>query len=284
MASDSGPVWFITGCSTGFGRALGNAVLRRGWRAAVTARDARRMRDLCEKHGERALALDLDVTDAGQVAGAVKAAEDRFGAIDVLVNNAGYGYQASVEEGIEAEIRAQFDANVFGLFATVRAVLPGMRARRRGHIVNITSVAGFLGFPGSGYYAASKHAVEGFSDALGREVEPLGIRVTCVEPGPFRTDWAGRSLRQTPSTIPDYADTVAKRLAATSGYSGTQPGDPVRAADAMIRVTELADPPRHLVLGAFGFDAVTRKLRDTLAEVEAGREAALGADFPAEAR
>jgi NAD(P)-dependent dehydrogenase (short-subunit alcohol dehydrogenase family) len=275
-------VWFITGCSTGFGRELARLVLARGWRAVVTARDKARVADLVGSHGGRALALDLDVTDEAQITAAVRTAEERFGAIDVLVNNAGYGYQAAVEEGVEAEIRAQFDANVFGLFAMIRAVLPGMRARRRGHILNITSVAGFVGFPASGYYAASKHAVEGLSDSLRREVAPLGIKVTCVEPGPFRTDWAGRSLRQTPNRIADYAETAGARLKATADISGKQAGDPVRAGEAMIRVVESADPPRHLVLGAWGLDQVTGKLSETLAQIEAWRAVGLAADYPPE--
>jgi len=275
------PVWFITGCSTGFGRALARAVLARGWSAIVTARDKSRVADLTEGAEDRALALDLDVTDAAQVTAAVQAAEARFGRIDVLVNNAGYGYQSTVEEGDEAEIRAQFDANVFGLFAITRAVLPGMRARRRGHVMSISSVAGFVGFPGSGYYAASKHAVEGWSDALAAECAPLGIHVTCIEPGAFRTDWAGRSLKQTPNRIADYADTAGKRLIGTAEGSGKQAGDPVRAAEAMIKVTEAENPPRHLVLGQIGYDAVTRKLREELAEIEAWRDLGVGTDFPA---
>ncbi len=282
MATEETPVWFITGCSTGFGRELAQQVVGRGWRAVVTARDKARVADLVDGAGDRGLALDLDVTDAGQIAAAAQEAEARFGRVDVLVNNAGYGYQASVEEGVEEEVRAQFDANVFGLFAMTRAVLPGMRARRRGHVVNISSVAGFVGFPGSGYYAASKHAVEGWSDALAAEGKPLGIHVTCIEPGPFRTDWAGRSLKQTPTEIAEYADTVGSRMQTTSGYSGQQPGDPARAASAMIAVTEQADPPRHLVLGAFGVDAVTGKLRTTLAEVEAWRDVGIATDFPKE--
>ncbi|WP_207460464.1 oxidoreductase [Azospirillum sp. SYSU D00513] len=280
MTSDSSPVWFITGCSTGFGRELARLVLDRGWRAVVTARDAARVRDLADGHEDRVLALALDVTDAAQVTASVKAAEERFGAIDVLVNNAGYGYQAPVEEGDDAEIRAMFEANVFGLAAMTRAVLPGMRARRRGHIVNISSVAGFVGFPGSGYYAATKHAVEGLSDSLGREVEPLGIRVLCVEPGPFRTDWAGRSLKQTPSRIADYAETAAARMQATSGISGKQPGDPVRACAAIIKAVESPNPPRHLVLGAFGVEAVRGKLMSVVEEIDAWKETSLGADFP----
>ncbi|UEM21640.1 SDR family NAD(P)-dependent oxidoreductase [Skermanella mucosa] len=280
MTTDSSPVWFITGCSTGFGKELARMVLDRGWRAVVTARDADRVRDLTRGYEDRALALSLDVTDAGQVASSVKAAEDRFGAIDVLVNNAGYGYQAPVEEGDDAEIRAMFEANVFGLAAMIRAVLPGMRTRKRGHIVNLSSVAGFVGFPGSGYYAATKHAVEGLSDSLAREVEPLGIKVLCVEPGPFRTDWAGRSLKQTPSRVPDYAETAAARMRATADISGKQPGDPVRACAAMIKAVEAENPPRHLVLGAFGVDAVRGKLAGVIEEIDAWKETSLGADFP----
>ncbi|MHB8286167.1 MAG: oxidoreductase [Caulobacteraceae bacterium] len=280
MAADTSPVWFITGCSTGFGHELAKLVLARGWRAVVTARVAGRVADLVKGAEDRGLALALDVTDDAQIAAAVKAATDKFGRIDVLVNNAGYGYQAAIEEGVEADIRAQFDANVFGLFALTRAVLPVMRAQRRGHVISISSVAGFMGFASSGYYAASKHAVEGWSDALAIEGAPLGIKVTCVEPGPFRTDWAGRSLKQTPNTIADYAETAGARMAATAGYSGAQAGDPVRAAQAMIDITLIDKPPRHLVLGAFGYDAVVKKLKETLAEVEAWRDASLGADFP----
>ena len=280
MPLPADPVWFITGCSTGFGRSLAEAVLARGWRAVVTARDAARVADLVAGSGERGLALSLDVTDAAQVAAAVDATRQRFGRIDVLVNNAGYGYQSTVEEGDDAEIRAQFEANVFGLFALTRAVLPAMRAQRSGHVINITSVAGLVGFPGSGYYAASKHAVEGFTDALAAEGAPIGISATCVEPGPFRTDWAGRSLKQTPVRIDAYADTAGARLDQTKGYSGTQPGDPVRAAAAMIALAEEATPPRHMVLGKFGMDAVTGRIEERLAEIEGRRAASLATDFP----
>jgi NAD(P)-dependent dehydrogenase (short-subunit alcohol dehydrogenase family) len=280
MTQNPNPVWFITGCSTGFGRELARLVVDRGWRAVVTARDRAKVADLAEGAEDRVLALSLDVTEAGQIADAVRAAQDKFGRIDVLVNNAGYGYQASIEEGEDEKIRAQFDANVFGLFAMTRTVLPVMRAQKSGYILNITSVAGFVGFPASGYYAATKHAVEGFSDALAAEAGPLGIRVTCIEPGPFRTDWAGRSLVQTPNAIPDYAETAGARLKATSEKSGTQAGDPVRAGETMIRVTEMDKPPRHLVLGAWGYDAVTTRLKQALAEIEAWRATSLGADFP----
>ena len=279
MALAQDPVWFITGCSTGFGRSLAKAVLARGERVVATARDVARVADL-EGASDRLLSLALDVTDDAQIAAAVDAARERFGRVDVLVNNAGYGYQASIEEGEDAEIRAQFDANVFGLFALTRAVLPLMRAQGGGHVINITSVAGLVGFPGSGYYAASKHAVEGWSDALAAEVAPLGLHVTCVEPGPFRTDWAGRSLRQTPVRIDAYQATVGQRMESTRSVSGQQAGDPERAAAAIISLAEEAEPPRHMVLGAWGIDQVTERLRRRLKEIEARREAAIATDFP----
>jgi NAD(P)-dependent dehydrogenase (short-subunit alcohol dehydrogenase family) len=279
MVMSAAPVWFITGCSTGFGRDLARLVLDRGWRAVVTARERARVDDLVGNN-ENALALDLDVNDQAQIDAGIAAAQARFGRIDVLVNNAGYGYQSTVEEGEEAEIRAQFDTNVFGLFALTRAVLPIMRSQRSGNIVNFTSVAGLVGFPGSGYYAASKHAVEGWSDSLRAEVEPLGIGVTCVEPGPFRTDWAGRSLRQTPTTLAGYADTAQARMKGTKEYSGTQAGDPVRAGEAIIAAVQQEIAPRHLVLGKFGYDAVTAKLRERLELIEAAQAMSLAADFP----
>lgn len=276
----SSTVWFITGCSTGFGHELAKQVIARGDLAVVTARDKSRLSALVEGHETTVLALDLDVTRPEQITASVAAAVARFGQIDVLVNNAGYGYMATIEEGEEAEIRRQFDANVFGLFAMTRAALPVMRQQRRGHVINITSVAGIVGFPGSGYYAASKHAVEGWADALAVEGKPIGITVTCIEPGPFRTDWAGRSMTQTPNLIPDYAETAGVRLSATKEVSGKQPGDPARAARAIIGIAGTEAPPRHLVLGAFGVDQVTKRLRAALADVEAWREKGLGADFP----
>jgi NAD(P)-dependent dehydrogenase (short-subunit alcohol dehydrogenase family) len=279
MTDASSNVWFITGCSSGFGLELAKLTIAKGFPTVVTARDKARLADLVAGH-DNALAVDLDVTDAGQVTAAVSAAEAKFGRIDVLVNNAGYGYQASIEEGEEDEIRGMFDANVFGLFAMTRAVLPGMRTRRKGHILNITSQAGFIGFPGSGYYAASKHAVEGFSDALSAEVASLGIKVTCVAPGPFRTDWAGRSLKQTPVKIEEYQDTAGARLQQTAGYSGQQPGDPVRAGEAMIKVVEASNPPRHLVLGEIAYNGITAKLSERRDEIVAWKDTTLSADFP----
>ncbi|WP_110668802.1 oxidoreductase [Salinicola halophilus] len=280
MAMPQDPVWFITGCSTGFGRELAHRVLEQGGKAVVTARNRDSVIDLVEGSEGRGLALALDVTDDAQIARAVEAAQAEFGRIDVLVNNAGYGYQASCEEGEDAAIRAQFEANVFGLFAMTRAVLPGMRERRQGHVISISSVAGLVGFPGSGYYAASKHAVEGWSDSLKAEVEPLGIAVTCVEPGPFRTDWAGRSLEQTATRLEDYQETVGARMTGTSRVSGQQPGDPVRAAQAMIDLVANPEPPRHLVLGGWGVEQVTDRLEARLAEVRAYRAVGEATDFP----
>lgn len=280
MTESSTPIWFITGCSTGFGHDLAKAVLGRGWNAVITARNPGTLADFAIANPKTALALPLDVTDKAQIETAVSAAKERFGGIDVLVNNAGYGYQSSIEEGEDEQIRAQFDTNVFGLFAVTRLVLPVMRQQRRGHIINVSSVAGFVGFPASGYYAASKHAVEGFSDALAAEVKPLGINVTCVEPGPFRTDWAGRSLKQTPNAIAEYAETAGSRLKGTAEKSGTQAGDPVRAAEAIINVMQSDRPPAHLVLGAFGIAAVTKKLKATLEEIEAWRQVGLDTDYP----
>lgn len=279
MQQETTPVWFITGCSTGLGRALAEVIVRRGWRVVVTARAIGCVEEMQSATPDRVLALALDVTHPADIAAAVAAARAKFGRIDVLVNNAGYGYQSTIEEGEETEIRAQFDTNVFGLFAITRAVLPLMREQRKGNIINITSVAGLIGYPGSGYYAASKHAVEGWSDALRAEVLPLGIGVTCIEPGPFRTDWAGRSLRQTTSRIADYADTAGKRLAGTKETSGAQAGDPVRAAEAMVTIARGADAPRHLVLGAWGFNAVVERLEQRVSEISLQRDLSLSADF-----
>jgi len=254
--------------------------LRRGWRAVVTARDVTKVHDLVESSPEHALALALDVTDPAQVRDAVARAEAHFGGIDVLVNNAGYGYLAAVEEGEDAEIRDMFEVNVFGLADTIRAVLPGMRAAGRGHVVNITSVGGLVGNPGSGYYAATKFAVEGLSEALAKEVAPLGIKVLAVEPGPFRTDWAGRSLKQAKHAIEAYAATSGARRKQVAAYSGQQPGDPERAVRAIIEAVLSPNPPGHLVLGKPGLLSVREKLQTLTADIDAWEATTLGADYP----
>ncbi|MFD7450810.1 oxidoreductase [Kitasatospora sp. NPDC059827] len=282
MTSPDVPVWFITGCSSGLGRALAAAVLERGWRAVVTARDPRKVADLIRGHDERALVLPLDVTDSGQIATAVAQAQTAFGGIDVLVNNAGYGYLAAVEEGEDDEIRALFDTNVFGLADTTRAVLPGMRARRAGHIVNISSLGGLVGFGATGYYHATKFAVEGLSEALAAELAPLGIKVTIVEPAAFRTNWSGPSMHQSATTIEDYAPTAGARRAGTLATYGHQPGDPARAARAVIEAVTAEQPPLRLLLGQAAYDIATAKLDSLRAGFDDWREVTLGADFPSE--
>ena len=276
----SGKVWFITGCSSGFGRALAARVLAGGAQAVLTAREPTALADLAHAGPDRVLTLALDVRDPEQCRAAVARAEKRFGRIDVLVNNAGYGYQATVEEAEDAQIRAVFETNVFGVFNITRAALPGLRQRRSGCILNIGSIAGLVGFAGSGFYAATKHAVEGWSDALAAELKPLGVRVACIEPGPFRTDFAARSLQQTPVGLPEYMATAGARLEATRAHSGRQAGDPERAADILFKLVDAPDLPRHLILGAGGIDAVTGALKATLAEIEAWRPTSASADFP----
>jgi len=280
MSQQNAPVWFITGCSTGFGRELAKLVLGRGWRAVVTARDPKSVQDLVAGKEDLALALKLDVTKAEQVAEAAKKAEAKFGRIDVLVNNAGYGFLSAVEEGQEDEIRAQFETNFFGLAAMTRAVLPLMRKQRSGHILNISSIGGFIGFPGVAYYNASKFAVEGLSEALAKEVEPLGIKVTIVEPGPFRTDWAGRSLITPRKAIADYTDTAGARRKGISSGSGKQVGDPVRAAAAMIKVVESPNPPMRLLLGRMALNGARGKLDQLRRDFDTWEAVTVSADYP----
>ncbi len=280
MSQSSSPVWFITGCSTGFGRELARLVLDRGWRAVVTARNPAQVADLVQGHEDNALALKLDVTDDGQIEAAAKATQERFGQIDVLVNNAGYGYLAAVEEGEDQEIRAMFEANFFGLAAMTRAVLPGMRARRSGCIVNISSIGGLASFPATGYYHATKYAVEGLSESLAQEVAPLGIKVVIVEPGPFRTNWAGPSIKQSGTRLEDYEATAGVRRAQTEARSGKQQGDPVRAAEAIITAVQSPEPPLHLVLGKPALEIGRKKLVALKENFDTWEATTLGADFP----
>jgi NAD(P)-dependent dehydrogenase (short-subunit alcohol dehydrogenase family) len=273
-------VWFITGCSTGFGRELAKLVLDRGYRAVVTARDPAKIRDLTVGHEGRVLAVKLDVTDKAEVAETVRRAEAIFGSIDVLVNNAGYGYIGALEESEEAEIRALMETNFFGLDRMIHAVLPGMRRRRRGSIVNMSSIGGLVGFPGVAYYNASKFAVEGLSEALAKEVAPLGIRVLVVEPGPFRTDWAGRSLKKSSHQIPEYAETAGAFRERIEGGSGKQVGDPIRACEAIIKALESDNMPLRLVLGAIALERARIKLEQLRNELDAWEETSLSADYP----
>src|ERR1700687_5531227 len=273
-------VWFITGCSTGFGRELAKMVLDRGYRAVVTARDAPKVKDIAAPYGERALVLPLDVTDPVEVNAAIKSAEQHFGGIDVLVNNAGVGYFGAVEESDDAEVRRMFEINFFGLSAMTRAALPGMRKRRKGHIVNLSSIGGLRSFPSLAYYYATQYAVEGFSESLALEVAPLGMKVTIVEPSGFRTDWAGRSAAEARNRIADYAPTAGKNLESIRGYSGKQPGDPVRAAAAIIAAVESPDPPLRLLLGKAALNGARGKLDLLKRDFDAWEKTTVGADFP----
>ncbi|MFE3773061.1 oxidoreductase [Streptomyces sp. NPDC057579] len=283
MTDRQSPVWFITGCSTGLGRALATAVLAHGHRAVVTARDPEQVADIVADHAGRALALALDVTDPQQVRAAVGRAEATFGRIDVLVNNAGYGYLAAIEEGEDDEVRALFDTNVFGLIDVTRAVLPGMRARRAGRIVNVSSLGGLAAFGATGYYHATKFAVEGLSESLAAEVAPLGIKVTLVEPAAFRTNWSGPSMRQSALALDDYAATAGARRASTLATYGRQPGDPTRAAAAVIRAVEAEEPPLRLLLGKVALDVVEARIDALKTTMDTWREVTLGADYPQEA-
>ena len=279
-AAPDARVWLITGCSTGFGRELAKAVLDRGQRAVVTARDPERVRDLASGYGDRALVQQLDVTDPAEVDAAVQAADEAFGGVDVLVNNAGVGYFGAIEESDEAAVRRMFEINFWGLSAMTRAVLPGMRRRRRGHVVNVASIGGLRAFPAVGYYNATKFAVEGFSEALAIEVAPLGIRVTVVEPSGFRTDWAGRSADEATVHIADYDATAGANRATIRGYSGRQPGDPARAAAAIVAAVEAPEPPLHLLLGKAALAGARRKLDELRRDFDAWEQTTVGADFP----
>ena len=272
--------WLITGCSSGLGRALAERVLAHGDRCALTAREVSRVADIAAPHGKAALPLALDVRNASDRERAVRETEAALGGIDVLVNNAGHGYSAAIEEGEDEAIRAMFDTNFFALAALTRLVLPGMRARGRGHVVNISSVGGLVGNPSSGYYSASKFAVEGLSQSLAKEVEPLGLHVTLIEPGPFRTDFQGRSMTIPKSTIDAYADTAGVRRSQLKQSSGKQPGDPVRAAEAIIKAVESDDPPLHLVLGKMALDRAREALTNRLAIFDAWEPVTLSADYP----
>jgi NAD(P)-dependent dehydrogenase (short-subunit alcohol dehydrogenase family) len=243
------PTWLITGCSTGLGRALAEAVIDAGHNAVVTARDVAKVADLADTAPDRVLPAALDVTKPDQVGSVVQQAQERFGGVDVLVNNAGYGYRAAVEEGDDAEVRTLFETHFFGAVAMIKTVLPGMRARRSGAIVNISSIGASVTPVGSGYYAAAKAALEGMSGALRGELAPLGISVTVVEPGAFRTDFAGRSLVQSAAVIDDYAGTAGQRRKENDTMHGNQAGDPAKAGAAIVTAVGSSEPPAFLLLG-----------------------------------
>ncbi|TAA09665.1 oxidoreductase [Pseudoxanthomonas winnipegensis] len=257
----------ITGVSSGFGRALAQEALAAGYRVVGTVRSAQAVDAFEALAPGRAVARVLDVTDTAAIAPVVEGIEAELGAIDVLVNNAGYGHEGVLEESPLEELRRQFEVNVFGAVAMIQAVLPHMRARRAGHILNITSMGGFITLPGIAYYCGSKFALEGIGEVLGKEVADLGIRVTSVAPGSFRTDWAGRSMVRTPRSIGDYDalfDPIRQRR---QEVSGKQLGDPRKAARAMLAVIDAPAPPAHLLLGSDALRLVREKLKALEAEL-----------------
>jgi len=271
-------VWFITGTSSGFGRSLVEELIERGERVAATARDPRTLNDLVARAPERVLALQLDVTKPQEIDSAVASAIGRFGAIDVLVNNAGYSVVGALEETSEAELRAVFEPMFFGAVATTQALLPHMRERRSGTIVQITSVGGMITAPGFGPYCAAKHALEAVSEALAAEVAPFGMRVLIVEPGAFRTRLFGSAFRAMP-TLPAYAETVGATRAYVEKEAGAQAGDPVKAARAIIETVDAGAPNLRLPLGADAVSGIRAKLAQVTSDLNSTERVALATAF-----
>ena len=272
--------WLITGCSTGIGREIAQAALEAGHSVAVTARNVDAVADFVDQFGDRALALPLDVTDRDQITSAVGSVEKTFGGIDVLVNNAGYGYMAAVEEGEDAEVRKLFDTNYFGVVDTLKTVLPAMRARRSGHVINISSMTGLVANPPNAYYSSTKFALEALTEALAKEVGPLGIKVTAIEPGAFRTDWAARSMQESSTPIGDYDDNVGARKTLIKQFADHLPGDPRKVAEAVLMVAGLDEPPLRLLLGRDVLAAVREKIADLTASIDHWESVTKNVNFP----
>ncbi len=273
--------WLVTGCSTGIGREIARAALEAGHQVVVTSRKVADVEDLADAHPGTALAVALDVTDKAQVADAVAAADTAFGGVDVLVNNAGYGYLSAVEEGDDAEVRALFDTNYFGTVDMTKAVLPQMRERGSGHIVNISSMAGLVANPPNAYYSATKFAMESLTEVLAKEVGPLGIKVTAIEPGACRTDWARRSMHESATPIEAYAEGVGARKELIKAFADHLPGDPRKLAEAVLMVVAFDKPPLRLLLGADVLQATREKLTAMLASIDEWEAVTLDVGFPA---
>ena len=272
--------WFITGVSTGFGKHLAELALAQGDKVAATFRQQQQADEFTQKAGANGVGLVADVADEAAVKQAVTDAIAKLGHLDVIVNNAGYGSMGPIEEVPEEEVQRQFDINVFGPLRVLRAVLPHLRERKSGHVINITSIGGLRTFPGVGIYNASKFALEAIGESLEQQVKPLGIKVTNVEPSGFRTDWAGRSATFTEPAIEDYRPTAGKNMADIQGYSGQQPGDPERAAQAMFDLVRMENPPLHLPLGKAAVKGALDKFATITKEVEQYAHIGNGADFP----
>lgn len=281
MSESTVQIWFITGASTGFGEALATYALEQGDRVAATFRQPAQATHFTAEASGRAFGLVCDVTNEEQVKAAVEAAIAHFGHLDVVVNNAGYGSMGSIEEVTAEEVRRQFDVNVFGPLHVLRHVLPHLRGRRSGHILNITSIGGLRAFPGVGVYNGSKFALEGIGESLSLQLAPLGIHVTNVEPSGFRTKWAGESATFTEPKIEDYQATVGENMRAIQGYSGRQPGDPVRAAKAMFDLVRMENPPLHLPLGKAAVKGAREKTAALAQELAQYAHIGDAADFPA---
>lgn len=277
--SSQARVWLITGSSTGFGRTLAEAVLDQGETVVLTARNPQQVEDLTAKFPDRTLAQRLDVTNPKEVREVVKQAIATFGRIDVLVNNAGYGTLGAIEEISDEDIRRQFETNVFGALDLTRAVLPHLRQQRSGHIINFSSVGGFVSFPGSGIYCSTKFALEGISEALAQEVAPLNIKVIIVEPGAFRTDFSGRSLVVSDAQIADYEPVIGQYRQWVQDIDGQQPGDPKKAASAIIQAVNSENPPLRLALGADAVNAIDAKLKSVKEELDEWRQVAVDTAF-----
>ncbi|MEU8385050.1 oxidoreductase [Streptosporangium sp. NPDC048865] len=272
--------WLITGSSRGFGRELAVAALERGNRVVATARRPEQLDDLVRKYGDLVRTFALDVTDAGAARAAVELAVDAFGGLDVVVNNAGYANSSPIEETSDEDFRAQVEANFFGAVNVTKAALPVLRERRSGHILQFSSIGGRVGgSPGLAAYQSAKFALEGFSEVLNSEVKPLGVKVTIVEPGAFRTDWAGSSM-SVPAVGPDYEETVGAMNRLRVGFDRTAPGDPARAARVLLDIVDLDEPPLRLLLGAGAVDMAEKSSRARAAEAARWAEVSRSADFP----
>jgi NAD(P)-dependent dehydrogenase (short-subunit alcohol dehydrogenase family) len=280
--SDMSKTWFITGATRGLGADIAAAALEAGDRVVATGRQRAAVSDRLGPDSDRLLSLSLDVADAAQAQAAVAAAVERFGAIDVLVNNAGYGHIGFFEESTAADIEAQFATNVFGLFNVTRAALPAMRAARRGHVFNLSSTAGIRGIAAGSLYCATKFAVEGFSESLAHELAPFGIHVTIVEPGPFRTDFlTPGSLRFADTEVADYDARRAEMRASFEQRNGKQAGDPVRLAAAIVALAGEAAPPLRFAAGAMAVQAMDAKVQSMKAELDRFRALGIATDYPA---
>jgi NAD(P)-dependent dehydrogenase (short-subunit alcohol dehydrogenase family) len=272
-------VWFITGSSTGLGRALTEELLKQGYRVAATARNPAVLLPVKQKFGELVITPQLDVTHPDQVRSAVQETMSHFGGIDVVVNNAGYGLIGAIEEVTDPEIRDQFETNFFGALDVIRAVLPVFRKVRSGHFLNVSSIAGFRGNAGSGLYNATKFALEGLSEALAKEAAPAGVRITIVEPGPFRTDFGGRSIHITGKVIDDYVSTAGQMRSYYQNVHGRQAGDPVKAALAMIQAAESDNPPLRLPLGQMTLDGMRHKIAQVQQDLADWEDIAIHSSF-----